>query len=102
WSPMIWCSGSSFSRRAAPTRPTVMYPAHSHAGITESRVGLSGATSENDVGVYAPGSLIFNPPGHEHRITTGMSEPSLLTYTWIGEPDTLQQPMMRFQRRERR
>lgn len=82
--------------------PRCTYPAHSHAGITESYVCLSGATSENDAGVYAPGSLIFNPPGHEHRITTGVSEPSLLTYAWIGEPDTLRQPMMRFQRRAKR
>lgn len=79
--------------------PRCTYPAHSHAGITESYVCLSGATSENDAGVYAPGSLIFNPPSHEHRITTGMFEPSLLTYAWIGEPDRLRRPMMRFQRR---
>lgn len=82
--------------------PRCTYPAHSHPGITESYVCLSGAISENDAGVYAPGSLIFNPPGHEHRITTGVYEPSLLTYAWIGDPEVLGRPMMRFQRRTKR
>ncbi|MEL7303259.1 MAG: dimethylsulfonioproprionate lyase family protein, partial [Pseudomonadota bacterium] len=39
--------------------PKCVYPTHSHDGITESYYCLSGAVSENDDGVYAPGSLIF-------------------------------------------
>ena len=64
--------------------PKCTYPAHSHDGITESYFCLSGSVSENDDGVFAPGSLIFNPPGRAHRITTSDHEPSLLAYAWIG------------------
>ena len=66
--------------------PGTTYPTHRHQGITESYFCLSGAISENHVGVYAPGSLILNPPDHPHRITTSSNEPSLLAYAWIGAP----------------
>ena len=78
--------------------PGCTYPAHAHDGITESYVCLSGAVSENDQGVYAPGSLIFNPPGHVHRITVSDVEPSLLAYAWEGPQDKLAGQKMRFTR----
>jgi|SRR6056297_2314654 len=64
--------------------PGCIYPAHAHAGLTESYVCLSGAVSENDLGVFAPGSLILNPPQHMHRITVSSGEPALLAYAWTG------------------
>ncbi|TVQ56974.1 MAG: dimethlysulfonioproprionate lyase DddL [Rhodobacteraceae bacterium] len=82
--------------------PKCTYPAHAHAGLTESYYTLSGAVSENDEGVYAPGSLIFNPPGRMHRITVGDSEPSLLAYAWHGPPDKLADQKMTFSRATRR
>jgi dimethylpropiothetin dethiomethylase len=69
--------------------PGTTYPTHSHQDITESYFCLSGAISENDVGVYAPGSLILNPPEHPHRITTSDREPSLLAYAWVGPKERL-------------
>jgi dimethylpropiothetin dethiomethylase len=78
--------------------PGTIYPTHSHQEITESYFCLSGAISENDVGVYAPGSLILNPPEHPHRITTSDSEPSLLAYAWVGSPEKLACPKMVFSR----
>lgn len=78
--------------------PRCTYPAHSHVGITESYICLSGGASENDAGVYAPGSMIFNPPHHQHRITTGDFEPCLLAYAWIGPADKLRAPAMKFDR----
>ncbi len=69
--------------------PRCVYPAHSHDGITESYFCLSGSVSENDDGVYAPGSLIFNPPGRNHRITVADREPCLLAYAWVGPEETL-------------
>ena len=78
--------------------PRCTYPAHAHEGLTESYYTLSGAVSENDEGVYAPGSLIFNPPGRMHRITVGDSEPSLLAYAWHGSPDKLADQKMVFKR----
>ncbi|MEO1330521.1 MAG: dimethylsulfonioproprionate lyase family protein [Pseudomonadota bacterium] len=78
--------------------PRTTYPAHSHDGITESYFVLSGSVSENDDGVFAPGSLIFNPPGRNHRITTGDHEPSLLAYAWIGPEDKLRDQKMIFSR----
>lgn len=74
--------------------PGCTYPAHSHAGITESYVCLSGAVSENHQGVYVPGSLIFNPPEHLHRITVSDLEPALLAYAWSGRPEDLSQQKM--------
>lgn len=82
--------------------PRCTYPAHSHSGITESYVCLSGSSSENDAGVYAPGSLIFNPPGQEHRITTGDHEPCLLSYAWVGSKDALRNPMAFSKRSKKR
>jgi dimethylpropiothetin dethiomethylase len=78
--------------------PGTTYPTHSHKGISESYFCLSGAISENDVGVYAPGSLILNPPEHPHRITTSGLEPSLLAYAWVGSPEKLIAPKMAFSR----
>ena len=74
--------------------PKTTYPAHSHQGITESYYNISGHTSENDVGVYAPGSLIFNPPGQHHRITTADREPCLL-----GSAEALKSQKMTFSRK---
>ncbi|GGB35599.1 putative dimethlysulfonioproprionate lyase DddL [Roseibium aquae] len=78
--------------------PKCTYPAHSHAGISESYVCLSGAVSENHQGVYAPGSMIFNPPEHMHRITVSNQEPSLLAYAWMGRPEILANQKMVFSR----
>jgi len=78
--------------------PRTVYPTHRHTGITESYICLSGAVSQNDAGVYAPGSLIFNPPAHMHRITTADREPSLLGYCWVGPPDDLRQQELAFTR----
>ena len=78
--------------------PKCVYPAHSHDGITESYFCLSGAVSENDDGVYAPGSLIFNPPGRNHRITVGDREPCLLAYAWAGSADKLADQKLVFTR----
>jgi dimethylpropiothetin dethiomethylase len=82
--------------------PRCTYPAHSHEGISESYVCLSGVVSESNAGVYAPGSLLFNPPGATHRITTGDFEPTLLAYAWIGPGDKLLNQDMRFKRAPRR
>jgi dimethylpropiothetin dethiomethylase len=82
--------------------PKCTYPAHAHDGLTESYYTLSGAVSENDDGVYAPGSLIFNPPGRMHRITVGDSEPALLAYAWHGPPDKLANQKLVFKRASKR
>ena len=82
--------------------PRCTYPAHSHDGITESYLCLSGAISENDAGVYVPGSLILNQPGHEHQITTQDREPALLAYAWIGDPQRLASPGMELSSSPRR
>jgi dimethylpropiothetin dethiomethylase len=81
--------------------PRCTYPAHSHDGITESYVCLSGVVSENDTGVYAPGSLLLTPPNKAHRITTGDFEPTLLAYAWIGPPEKLLNQKMIFTRPRR-
>lgn len=81
--------------------PKTTYPAHSHKGITESYICLSGATSENDAGVYVPGAMILNGPGFEHSITTSDREPALLAYAWIGETDDLAEQQMVFSRKPR-
>ncbi|MGF1501598.1 MAG: dimethylsulfonioproprionate lyase family protein [Paracoccaceae bacterium] len=78
--------------------PRCTYPAHAHDGLTESYYTLSGAVSENDEGVYAPGSLILNPPGRMHRITVGESEPALLAYAWHGPLEKLQGQKLVFTR----
>ena len=78
--------------------PRCTYPAHSHDGITESYVCLSGVVSENDAGVYAPGSLLLTPPNKAHRITTGDFEPTLLAYAWTGPTEKLTAQKMVFTR----
>lgn len=79
--------------------PGCTYPAHAHAGISESYICLSGAVSENDQGVYAPGSLIFNPPEQLHRITVADTNPALLLYAWEGTPERLANQKMAFKRK---
>jgi len=79
--------------------PSCTYPAHAHEGITESYICLSGAVSENDQGVYAPGSLIFNPPEQLHRITVADQNPSLLFYAWAGPAEKLRNQKMVFSRK---
>lgn len=81
--------------------PRCIYPAHAHDGITESYVCLSGAMSENNQGVFAPGSLIYNPPGHTHRITISEFSPCLLAYAWQGDPEALGGQKMVFSRPRR-
>jgi dimethylpropiothetin dethiomethylase len=56
--------------------------------------------SENHQGVYSPGSMIFNPPAHTHRITVSKREPALLLYAWIGEQDKLNKQEMLFKRKK--
>lgn len=58
--------------------PATTYPQHIHPGVEESYVFLGGAWSKDDGAVYAPGSMIFNSSGHEHRITISDREPCLL------------------------
>ena len=82
--------------------PDTTYPQHSHEGIEESYVSVAGAWSENDAAVYAPGSLILNRPGEEHRITTGPADPCLLAYAWTGPAARLAEPGMRFSAARRR
>jgi dimethylpropiothetin dethiomethylase len=82
--------------------PATTYPQHSHTDIEESYISLGEAWSENDGAVYAPGSLILNRPGHEHRITIGDREPCLLAYAWIGPPERLAQPGMKFSKKSRK
>ena len=81
--------------------PGCTYPAHAHDGISESYICLSGAVSENDQGVYAPGSLIFNPPEQLHRITVADQNPALLFYAWEGAQDKLAHQKMVFTRKSR-
>lgn len=78
--------------------PRTTYPAHAHYGITESYICLSGATSENDMGVYVPGSMIINVPDHKHTITTSDTEPALLAYAWTGASEDLSDQKMVFSR----
>jgi len=76
--------------------PSTTYPTHSHEDICESYINISGHVSENDTGVSAPGSLIFNPPGQQHCITTADREPCLLSYVWTGASETLRTHKLRF------
>ncbi|MEO0664833.1 MAG: dimethylsulfonioproprionate lyase family protein [Pseudomonadota bacterium] len=78
--------------------PGCIYPAHAHEGISESYVCLSGAVSQNNQAVYAPGSLIFNPAGAKHRITVSDTEPALLAYAWTGRPELLRANHMKLSR----
>ncbi|MGA9252161.1 MAG: dimethylsulfonioproprionate lyase family protein [Roseobacter sp.] len=75
--------------------PRTTYPQHSHHEIEESYISIAGAWSENDVAVHAPGSLILNRPGEEHRITTADVEPCLLAYAWTGPETRLNLPDMK-------
>ncbi len=75
--------------------PNTTYPQHSHTEIEESYISISGAWSENNAAVYAPGSLIFNRSGDEHRITTGDRDPCLLAYAWTGPAARLAAPGMK-------
>lgn len=75
--------------------PNTTYPQHSHQEIEESYVSISGAWSENNAAVYAPGSLILNRPGDGHRITTGDQDPCLLAYAWVGSAERLAAPGMK-------
>lgn len=79
--------------------PGCIYPSHAHSGISESYICLSGAVSENHQGVYAPGSMIFNPPEHTHRITVSKLEPALLAYAWTGPQEKLASQKMAFSRK---
>lgn len=81
--------------------PDCTYPAHAHRGITESYVCLSGSVSENHQGVYVPGSMIFNPPEHLHRITVSSRDPALLAYCWLGSKEDLINQKMVFTRGHR-
>ncbi|TVQ35508.1 MAG: dimethlysulfonioproprionate lyase DddL [Geminicoccaceae bacterium] len=76
--------------------PSTVYPQHSHDGIEESYVSLAGAWSENDAAVYAPGSLILNRAGQQHRLTVGDRAPCLLAYAWIATPERLAKLDMHF------
>eukprot|EP00873_Tetraselmis_striata_P045166 jgi/Tetstr1/465430/TSEL_010114.t1 len=78
--------------------PGCTYPAHAHDRISESYICLSGSVSENHQGVYAPGSMIFNPPEHTHRITVSKTEPALLAYAWSGPSELLANQKMVFSR----
>ncbi|MDU8910480.1 dimethylsulfonioproprionate lyase family protein [Aestuariicoccus sp. MJ-SS9] len=82
--------------------PKTTYPQHSHRDIEESYISIAGAWSENNSAVYAPGSLILNSPGDEHRITTGDREPCLLAYAWTGPEEMLHAPGMRLSRPRRK
>jgi dimethylpropiothetin dethiomethylase len=75
--------------------PNTTYPQHSHREIEESYISVAGAWSENHAAVYAPGSLILNKSGDEHRITTGDHEPCLLAYAWVGSRERLAAPVMK-------
>ncbi|MGX9355069.1 dimethylsulfonioproprionate lyase family protein [Roseobacteraceae bacterium S113] len=75
--------------------PNTTYPQHAHKDIEESYISISGAWSENNSAVYAPGSLILNRSGDEHRITTGDRDPCLLAYAWTGPTERLAQPDMK-------
>ncbi len=81
--------------------PNTTYPQHRHKDIEESYISVAGAWSENDAAVYAPGSLILNRSGQEHRITTGVREPCLLAYAWIGPSERLAAPEMKFSSRSK-
>lgn len=75
--------------------PGTTYPQHHHRDIEESYVSLTGAWSENDAAVHAPGSLILNRAGETHRLTVGERDPCLLAYAWLGPPERLAAPEMR-------
>ncbi|MEM6618706.1 MAG: dimethylsulfonioproprionate lyase family protein [Pseudomonadota bacterium] len=75
--------------------PDTTYPQHSHWDIEESYISIAGPWSENNSAVFAPGSLILNSSGKEHRITTGDRDPCLLAYAWTGPELRLAEPNMK-------
>ena len=75
--------------------PNTTYPQHAHLDIEESYISVAGAWSENNAAVFAPGSLILNRSGDEHRITTGDRDPCLLAYAWCGPEERLAAPNMK-------
>lgn len=75
--------------------PNTTYPQHCHQEIEESYISIAGAWSENNAAVFAPGSLILNRSGDEHRITTGDRDPCLLAYAWSGPEARLVEPDMK-------
>lgn len=82
--------------------PGCIYPSHRHEGITESYIVLSGAVSENDLGVFRPPSMIFNAQGTTHTIRTSSNEPALLAYAWTGTAEAIAGHTMRFTRAKRK
>lgn len=74
--------------------PGTFYPPHAHQGIHESYLSVAGTWAQNDGGVQRPGSLVFNPPGTRHSITTGRESPCLLAYAWTGDSARLDAPGM--------
>lgn len=78
--------------------PGCVYPSHRHDGITESYIVLSGAVSENDLGVFRPPSMIFNAAGTTHTIRTSLHEPALLAYAWTGAAEAIAGHTMKFTR----
>ncbi|MGB7431245.1 MAG: dimethylsulfonioproprionate lyase family protein [Ahrensia sp.] len=82
--------------------PDCVYPSHKHDGITESYIVLSGACSQNDIGVFRAPSMIFNAAGTTHTIRTPSTEPVLLAYAWTAEPDDLAAHKMKFTRRTKK
>lgn len=82
--------------------PDTTYPQHNHHDIEESYISVAGLWSENDTAVYAPGSLILNGAGDEHRITTGQRDPCLLAYAWTGPADALAEPSMKLSSGQKR
>lgn len=78
--------------------PGCVYPSHRHDGITESYIVLSGAVSENDLGVFRPPSMIFNAAGTTHTIRTSSHEPALLAYAWTGTSEAIAGHTMKFTR----
>ncbi|MEO1703190.1 MAG: dimethylsulfonioproprionate lyase family protein [Pseudomonadota bacterium] len=81
--------------------PNCVYPSHKHDGIMESYIVLSGACSQNDIGVFRAPSLIFNAPGTTHTIRTPSTEPVLLAYAWTAEPEDLAAHKMKFTKRRK-
>lgn len=78
--------------------PGCVYPSHKHDGITESYIVLSGAVSQNDIGVFRSPSMIFNAPGNTHTIRVSDYEPALLAYAWTAEPQDMTAHKMKFTR----
>lgn len=69
--------------------PSAEYPKHRHAGIEESYLCLSGQVAFNDTGVFSTNTIIYVPPGLPYQLTTDNTEPALLAYAWIADPETL-------------